>query len=74
MTGTISLAARVASVLTASFRAALPRALETSGVFVISSEGREEAPARVDSRGEGAREAVDAYGDATEGEDAEIPQ
>jgi len=36
-------------LLTCVFRAALSRDLETSGVFVISSEGREEAPARVDA-------------------------
>lgn len=36
-------------LLTCVFRAVLPRDLETEGVFVISSAGRREAPARVDS-------------------------
>jgi hypothetical protein len=36
-------------LLTCVFRAVLPRDLETEGVFVISSAGRREAPATVDS-------------------------
>jgi hypothetical protein len=36
-------------LLTCVFRAALPRDLETAGVFVISSAGRQEAPVKVDS-------------------------
>ncbi len=34
-------------LLTCVFRAALPRDLKTAGVFVISSAGRREAPAKV---------------------------
>jgi hypothetical protein len=36
-------------LLTCVFRAVLARDLEASGVFVVSNEEREEAPARVDS-------------------------
>lgn len=36
-------------LLACVFRAVLPRDLETAGVFVISSAGRQAAPAKVDS-------------------------